>query len=81
MGQAAQGYDFAMLVGELFNKTKVKLSSTEVMKVLEAIEPHDGAAGRFKYSDTPDGGKEFQMPVAINEIREKKIFTVLANAG
>lgn len=73
IGQAAQAYDVAELVAELFGNLQGKLNNDQIIAAITKIAPHSGATGNFIFTDTVDGGKELKMPVEINEILDKKI--------
>jgi hypothetical protein len=77
IGHAAQAYDIANLIGDLFGNLKKKLSRDDIMRTIAQIPPRRGATGDFRYSDTPDGGKEIRVPVAMKEIKNR-LFTDLS---
>lgn len=77
IGHAAQAFDVANLVRDLFGKLEQKISSDDVIKAITQISPRKGATGAFRFSDTSDGGKELRMPVAMRIIKEKRIETVV----
>lgn len=79
IGHAAQAFDVANLIADLFGKLDVKPSSNEIMLSISHIPPQKGATGEFRFSDTQEGGKELRMPVAMKMIRDKKIETIVEN--
>lgn len=77
MGHAAQAFDVANLIRDLFGNLKRKLSSNDIITAISEIAPRSGATGQFRFSDTADGGKELRMPVAMKVIQGKKIETIV----
>lgn len=77
IGHAAQAFDVANLVADLFGNLGNKISSDDIIKVISDISSRKGATGEFRFSDTADSGKELRMPVAMKVIRDKKIETIL----
>jgi ABC-type branched-subunit amino acid transport system substrate-binding protein len=81
IGHAAQAYDIANLISDLFGNLKQKISRDDIMRTISQISPRKGATGELSYSDTPDGGKELRVPVAIKEIKNRRIETITEDAG
>jgi ABC-type branched-subunit amino acid transport system substrate-binding protein len=81
IGHAAQAYDIANLVSDLFGNLTQKLSPDDIMQRIAQIPPRKGATGEFRYLDTLDGGKEIRVPVAMKEIRNRTIETISEDAG
>ena len=81
IGHAAQAYDIANLIGELFGNLKQRIARDDIMRTIAQMPHRTGATGEFHYSDTPDGGKEIRVPVAMKEIKERKIETLTEDAG
>ena len=81
LGSAAQSYDVASIISELFGKLDRKLTAEEVIKMISEIPPHTGATGSFSYSETADAGKEIRMPVSMKIIRDKSIETLTEDTG
>ncbi len=81
IGSAAQSYDVALLIGELFGKVKSKLTTAEIIKTISEISERSGATGAFKYTDTLESGKELRMPVSLKRVRHGKIETIIENTG
>ena len=81
IGQAAQAYDVAMLIGDLFGQLNKKLTNEEIIKAIAGTKPREGATGSFQYSESADGGKELKMPVVITEIRNKEIVNIGGKDG
>lgn len=80
IGSAAQAYDIANLVGDLFNDSN-DLKPEDIIKKISLISPRHGATGYYRYSDTPDSGKELRMPVSLKVIRDKKIEILIDNTN
>ena len=81
VGSAAQSFDIAILIGELFGRSKNKLTSKEIIKAISEISVRVGATGKFGYSDTPDSGKELRMPVSLKMVKGGKIETITEDTG
>lgn len=81
IGSAAQSYDVAILIGELFGNSKNNLKSGDIIKTITEISPRSGATGLFEYSETKDSGKELRMPVSLKKIKAGKIETITENTG
>jgi len=81
IGHAAQAYDIANLISDLFGNLKQKISRDDIMRTISQISSRKGATGELSYSDTPDGGKEIRVPVAIKEIKNRRIETITEDAG
>lgn len=77
IGHAAQAFDVANLIGDLFGSSEHELSPEDIIKNISQIAPRKGATGEYKFSNTPDGGKELKMPVAIKTVKDKRIETVI----
>lgn len=80
IGHAAQAFDVANLIAHLFGRGEHP-APEEIISALSRISPQKGATGEFRFSETPDGGKELRMPVAIKIIREKRIETIVEDSG
>jgi ABC-type branched-subunit amino acid transport system substrate-binding protein len=81
IGHAAQAFDMANLVSNLFGDLPGKVSPDEIMALLSTMKPHNGATGTLRYRDSTESGKEIQVPVAVKVIRGRKIETVTEDAG
>lgn len=81
VGSAAQSYDLAMILSKLFGKLDKKLSPEEIIEKVSQLKVHTGVTGTFSYTETIDGGKELRMPVAMREVRGKKIETITDDTG
>lgn len=64
---AAPAYEFAITVGELFNK--VALPADEVIKKFSSVGVRDGmASGPYKYVNDKNVGQYFQFPVVMKRV-------------
>lgn len=81
IGSAAQSYDVAILLAELFGNNLKKLSNKEIINTISKISPREGATGKFRYTDTADSGKEIRMPVSIKQVKDKNIITLSEDSG
>ena len=66
---AANGYDFAVLVGKLFQTSKVELSAGEILKKFREASPQDGITGRYRYASSSKGGQFFDFPIVVKTVR------------
>jgi branched-chain amino acid transport system substrate-binding protein len=81
IGHGAQAFDVANIIADLFGRLDRKVTADDIMLAISHIPPQKGATGEFRFSDTPDSGKELRMPVAMKMIRDKKIETILEDTG
>jgi branched-chain amino acid transport system substrate-binding protein len=81
IGSAAQSYDIARLVSELFKDSASKISKEEIIKIISSMPEQNGATGTFRYFETPDAGKEIRMPVSMKEVKNKKIVVITEDTG
>ena len=81
VGSAAQAYDVANIVSTQFEDVAPPESSEEVIAILEKMPPSDGATGSFRFSSSPDSGKEIRMPVSLKEVRGRRIETISQDTG
>lgn len=66
---AAPAYEFAIVVGELFNAGGRKMSADEIMKSFSSVSFREGtASGPYKYVNDPLTGQYFQFPVTMKKI-------------
>lgn len=65
---AANAYDFAMLIGGLFNESTEKNSSNEIVAKLKSADPFTGATGIVTYNDDTGVGDEFVSPIVLRVI-------------
>lgn len=66
VSMAAYGYDFANLIAsQLTNHFEANLSSEDILRILRAAPPQDGATGRFKYLAEDNS---FDFPVVMESI-------------
>jgi len=80
-GSAAQSYDVAMIIAELFGDESSSKSPQEVIKSIEKMTPHNGATGFIRYSESSDSGKEIRMPVSMKIVRKNKIEVLSEDTG
>ncbi len=77
IGSAAQAYDIAMLIGDLFNNPESPLlTNDQIMKRITEVGPRNGATGSFRFTESADDGKAFRMPVAMKGVVNKKIVDI-----
>ena len=66
---AAMAYEFASLVGELFNGNGAALSSDEIIGKLSEVKSRKGLAmGNFQFVATKSGGRYFDFPIAVKKV-------------
>lgn len=66
---AANAYDMAVLVGEVFTR-EGKLKATEFVQALGKVQNRKGALGTFSLKDTADHGKFFEYPVYVKRMTQ-----------
>jgi len=81
IGSAAQSFDVANLISDLFGSETNFGGAEEIIERLSRISNRTGATGQFGYSETPDGGKEIRMPVSMKTVENKKITTISEDTG
>jgi branched-chain amino acid transport system substrate-binding protein len=64
---AANAYDMALLVGEVFQRGG-KLKATEFLRAMAEVKVRKGVLGTFSYADTPEAGKFFEYPIYVKRI-------------
>lgn len=73
-GLAANGYDTALLIGELFCAGQgAGLTANEIISRFSTITWRQGASGEFGYSETSDGGKHIDFPLSLRVVRNGRI--------
>lgn len=73
---AANAYEFAMMVGELFNQS----TNTEPKKIIAELSSYpgrEGVTGRYQLLESEFGDKYFDFPVSIKRINGENDETVL----
>ena len=73
---AANGYDFARLLSELFPVNQGTVSPQDIIKQFESTSKRDGASGVFHFSNSDEGGKFFDFPIVMREIISQDIRTL-----
>lgn len=81
IGHAAQAYDVAIILRDLFGKLDRRPSNDEIMKAIAEMSPRQGATGDISYTDTPGDGKQIRVPVAMKHVRNKQIETITEDTG
>ena len=66
---AANAYDFAILIGELFNKRAGQITKEEIIESLKAVRLQKGVEGEYSYLETSEAGGGFEFLISIREIR------------
>lgn len=64
---AANAYDIALLVGEIFQRDG-KLTATKFLRALAQVKDRKGVLGTFSYTDTSEAGKFFEYPIRVKRI-------------
>lgn len=66
---AAMAYEFAALVGELFNQNAKELSAEKIIEKFSKVKPREGVAtGKYQYVETPEGDRYFKFPIVVKEV-------------
>jgi len=73
IGSAAQAYDIAVLIKDLFGNLQNKLEVAEIINKISLISSRNGVTGNFVFTDSLENGKELRMPVSMKMVRNKKI--------
>jgi branched-chain amino acid transport system substrate-binding protein len=74
VGSAAQAYDTALIIGELFCAGKgSKLTPKEIVAQFATISYRRGVSGELRYSETSDAGKHFDFPLSLRIIKNGRI--------
>jgi branched-chain amino acid transport system substrate-binding protein len=73
IGYAANGYDFAVLVADLFGKLNSSLSTEEILKAFMVTKKHQGVTGAYQFKITSEGDRYFQFDMAVKKIKSGKI--------
>lgn len=69
LGFGALAYEFAVLVGDLFNISSKKLEPVEIINSFTQVKGRIGtAAGPYTYIDSPVVGKYFHFPIELKEV-------------
>jgi branched-chain amino acid transport system substrate-binding protein len=66
---AANAYDMAVLVGEVFTRMG-KLKAAEFVQALGKVQSREGVLGAFSYKETPEHGKFFEYPVYVKRMTQ-----------
>jgi len=67
---AGNAYDFAIMIGELFNKTSGKLSPTEIVSRIKSVEDREGVSGTYKNVESSNVGNGFNFSILLKEIQK-----------
>ena len=70
---AANSYQFAILVGQLFGQLSSSPSPEEIINAFSNVPPGHGPCGKFRLRKDSSSGKYFEFPLAIRIIRHGKI--------
>jgi branched-chain amino acid transport system substrate-binding protein len=81
IGSAAQAYDIAVLVRDLFGKMDRKLASEDIIGKISSIPPRQGATGKFAFTSSTENGKELRMPVSMKTVRNRQIMVITDDTG
>jgi len=74
VGCAANAYDTALIIGELFCAGKgSELTPKEIVLQFSTISSRRGVSGDFGYSETSDAGKHFDFPLSLRIVRNGQI--------
>lgn len=73
---AANAYDFAQLVGQLFGANPKKLPPEKVIDIFERAPMGTGASGQRKFEKSSTSGKSFSFEMVIKTIGADSITTV-----
>ena len=69
LGFGALAYDFALLVGDLFNASSRKFTSDEIVSLFSQITERSGiAAGSFVFQNDSEVGKYFKFPIVLKQV-------------
>jgi ABC-type branched-subunit amino acid transport system substrate-binding protein len=81
IGSAAQSFDVANLIGELFGNLQKKLTSEEIIKTISEIPLRFGATGEFEFTNTKASGMELRMPVSMKMVKDGNIEIISEDTG
>ena len=65
---AANAYEFAMLVSDLFGKFNPGILPDEIISAFNTVSQRQSAAGSYTVESTPEFGTYFKFPIAVKEI-------------
>jgi len=74
---AANWYDMAMLLGDVFTNLSKTASAEDIMTSLRESGVRQGVGGEFQYRETPEDGPHFQFPIKVKKIEGEEIVEVL----
>jgi ABC-type branched-subunit amino acid transport system substrate-binding protein len=74
---AANAYDMALLLADLFGHLREPLDSDEIIAKLSSVTERVGVGGRYIFRDVPGIGKYFEYPLAVFRISGGKHEIVL----
>jgi len=67
---AANAYEFALLIGKLFQDSGHQLSADEIMSKLKSQTEIKGeAVANYKFRNTEKDGAYFQFPIGVKQIQ------------
>ena len=67
---AANAYDFALLIGNHFNKLKEKPTADFILNTLKSITNYKGVSGKYGFEQSPAAGGGFKFEISIRQIQE-----------
>ena len=81
IGSAAQAYDVAVVIKDLFGRLTGKLTAHEIIQRISALAPRSGVTGKLAFTDMRESGKEIRMPVSMKVVRDKRIDVLTEDTG
>lgn len=77
IAHAGNAYDFAMMIGTLFNSEKERLSTEEILRKLHSYQSSlIGATGASKYRRTEDGDSYFEFPIQLKRVEKEHFIPI-----
>ena len=73
---ACNGYNTAMLIGNLFNNLNSKISSDEIIEKLHAAKEIDGLGGKYTFTNNTIEGPHFRFPYIMKKIYSGDIIRI-----
>ena len=65
---AANAYDFAVLMGEVFSALKASPSAEDILKEATDFESREGVGGKYVFVNSNKLGKYFEYPIGVYKV-------------
>lgn len=73
---AANAYQFAIIVGKLFNDHDKNFSNTEVISAFRNIPEGDSPNGHYQFKTSDKSGQYFEFPVVIRRFEQGRLNSI-----